>query len=296
MILVCDECKSRYLVPGHAIGPEGRQVRCTNCSYEWFQEGEQAQGPEDDFGDRPEEELPNPDDIEPIPESVKPMPEGSNVPALPGDESGKKKEWVGKYVGYAAAASVFLAVAGGLLLAKGVMVKSWPPSLALHDLVGMETAVEGEDLIFDQLSAVSRADEDGIQTLTVKADILNLARKESIVPAVQASLITEQGEVVDSWLVQPDHDTLEGEGEMPFETSYPQVPPDVREVNVRFIVGEELRTVKTETKSATWPEEEHVPEEHEEEHEAMPEAVPEEGHAEDHGEGHATDHAEEAHH
>lgn len=39
MLLVCPECRTRYVVPDSAIGANGRQVRCANCRHSWFQTG-----------------------------------------------------------------------------------------------------------------------------------------------------------------------------------------------------------------------------------------------------------------
>lgn len=39
MLLVCPECRTRYVVPDSAIGANGRQVRCANCRHSWFQQG-----------------------------------------------------------------------------------------------------------------------------------------------------------------------------------------------------------------------------------------------------------------
>lgn len=39
MLLVCPECRTRYVVPDSAIGANGRQVRCASCRHSWFQEG-----------------------------------------------------------------------------------------------------------------------------------------------------------------------------------------------------------------------------------------------------------------
>ena len=39
MLLICPECRTRYVVPDSAIGANGRQVRCANCRHSWFQSG-----------------------------------------------------------------------------------------------------------------------------------------------------------------------------------------------------------------------------------------------------------------
>jgi predicted Zn finger-like uncharacterized protein len=39
MLLICPECRTRYVVPDSAIGAAGRQVRCANCRHSWFQDG-----------------------------------------------------------------------------------------------------------------------------------------------------------------------------------------------------------------------------------------------------------------
>jgi predicted Zn finger-like uncharacterized protein len=39
MLLICPECRTRYVVPDGAIGASGRQVRCASCRHSWFQPG-----------------------------------------------------------------------------------------------------------------------------------------------------------------------------------------------------------------------------------------------------------------
>lgn len=42
MLLVCPECRTRYVVPDSAIGAAGRQVRCASCRHSWFQPGTES--------------------------------------------------------------------------------------------------------------------------------------------------------------------------------------------------------------------------------------------------------------
>ncbi len=38
MILQCPACNARYAVPDHAIGANGRTVKCVKCAHQWFVE------------------------------------------------------------------------------------------------------------------------------------------------------------------------------------------------------------------------------------------------------------------
>ncbi|MBL0317857.1 MAG: zinc-ribbon domain-containing protein [Alphaproteobacteria bacterium] len=37
MILQCEKCLKRFLIPTHLLGDKGRKVRCAGCSHTWFQ-------------------------------------------------------------------------------------------------------------------------------------------------------------------------------------------------------------------------------------------------------------------
>ncbi len=70
MILQCPACNARYAVPDHAIGMNGRTVRCAKCANEWFTPGLQATAE-------------NLEALLSVPEkpTSKPIPKDSNVPA-----------------------------------------------------------------------------------------------------------------------------------------------------------------------------------------------------------------------
>lgn len=45
MIITCPRCSTKYSVDAAVIGPAGRSVRCSNCSYTWLQSGPPARTP-----------------------------------------------------------------------------------------------------------------------------------------------------------------------------------------------------------------------------------------------------------
>jgi len=266
MILVCESCQTRYLVPGRALGSDGRRVRCTNCGQEWYQEPEARKPPprvEKAVEEEPVEETP----VEPIPDSVRPVPEGSSVPVIQLEdktEGGSSDR--ARYMGYAAAAAVVVGIAAALLLLQKPVTKAFPPSAIIYDTAGLKTTVEGEELVFENLKAVADKNEQGVQVLAVEANILNLSKSDSTVPMVQTSLIRETGEVIDSWLTPPPEKTLAPNGHFVFKTTYSDVPNEAKEVNVRFVPGSEIKTESPE------PVETHEETSHEEPH--AEEAVP----------------------
>jgi len=229
MILTCEECHARYLVPGHAIGAEGRRVRCTSCGHEWFVLPE----PEE-----PPETFEEPEDIEPIPESVKPIEEGADVPVIiETSEADLKETDISMWAGYAAAALVFLCIAGFLYSVRGPFTKIWPASAAIYNIVGIQTPVFGERLIFDSLKAdVRNGGEEGMNTLEITGNVLNLDEQETALPLIMASLISEDGQVIDSWLIETTEKRIAANGEFSFHTVYPDVPKSAREVNVRLSI------------------------------------------------------------
>ena len=259
MILECDDCRTRYIVPDHAIGAEGRRVRCKNCGYEWFQRGVETDSGDDSSGeedfssllqnqahaDEPEEEI----EIEPIPDSVKPVPEGSELPTIPETPSQSNQNLKGVYFGYGAAAAIFFIFLSGFILSHKLVVELWPSSFAFYERVGVDAKVKGENLIFEKLEAVVDKDKHGVNMLSVDAKILNLSPKSENVPNVQVSLISEEGVAIDRWLVKPEEKVLANLAELAFRTNYPDIGKDVKEVNVRFIHGTDLEEISGKSKA-----------------------------------------------
>jgi len=47
MLISCPNCATNFSVPDHALGPNGRTLKCAKCGHKWHQD---APRPEDDFG------------------------------------------------------------------------------------------------------------------------------------------------------------------------------------------------------------------------------------------------------
>ncbi|MEC7028886.1 MAG: MJ0042-type zinc finger domain-containing protein [Pseudomonadota bacterium] len=241
MIITCDECHTRYVVPSQQIWEDGRRVRCTSCGNEWYQEPDFGDDENDLEEDSFAEEMArlnlDDEDLEPIPESVKPLPEGSAVPAVSDGEDaeeGKKKSPIGKVLGLSAAACVFLIIIGLIFIMSNPMVKIWPNTAVVYDMAGVDIPVKGENLLFKGLEAKTES-ENGILNLMIKGSVINLETEAAGVPFVQISLIEENGNIADRWIVEDLADTIEAEGEIKFEAVYPDVSRSVKEVKIELV-------------------------------------------------------------
>lgn len=288
MILTCDECHTRYIVPSQQIGDEGCRVRCTNCGNEWFQDFDIDDEDEDaeSFAEQMAR-LNGDDDLEPIPESVKPLPEGSAVPAISGDEDDakEKKPVIGKIMGLSAAACIFFLIIGLVFILSNPMVKLWPNTAVIYDMAGVDIPVKGEKLLFKGLEAKTESSE-GMLNLKIKGSVINLETVETGVPFVQISLIEDNGNIADRWIIEDIGDTIEAEGEIQFEAVYPDVSRSVKEVKIELVP---FHTSKANNEDTVPPSEDH--------HDAPATDAPAatDSHAEDHHEA-ETPHAPDAHH
>lgn len=265
MILACEKCDTRYLVPDAVLGA-GKTVRCTKCSHEWYQEGEKqpetavtevSETDEDrseikrediDFQDREDagdddelEESPQGDleeteedseDI-PIPESVKPGPDEDYVPVIAGAKDGGEG-LVAKLAGYVAAAVIFVAISGALVHLHEKIVAMWPESALFYDMAGLGSDDTVKGLIFDQLTAKVQMNEEGVPVLDISGKIINLRSEPAFAPPILPFLRMQNDSVEKGELFAVDQAQIPAEGEVPFDIRFTHVPEDVKEVRLQF--------------------------------------------------------------
>lgn len=233
MILTCPNCASRFLISAEALAPSGRRVKCSACGTQWFQI------PDSDAADDETQSPPARLIDEDIPHSVKPLVSGPSSEESPLAHAGLSTSALRKNIaGYGAAFAVFCAVFGILLLAKPLLVASWPASAALYERLGFAVALPGEGLVFDRLKAV--ADAGG--ALHVEGQIINLMRKTQVVPLIEVSLRTIKGDILKQWYIQPPQDEIAGEQNVPFKAQYSEGLSGAENINLQFVLASDSKT------------------------------------------------------
>jgi len=247
MIITCEKCNARYLLASLLLGVSGRKVRCGVCGHEWFQEPLDEEGsPEDDdeadvvFDDdapKPDfRKLMEEDDLEPIPEGVKPVPEGSSVPVLPRSASAATHFDRAKMHALMGVAVMVLVILSGLVAMRDQVVQMWQPAALMYDLIGMPAAVPGEGLIFDRITAKAVPDKEGNLHLVVDGNVINLHARAAALPEIRVTLRRSESEPADSWIVALNRKDIGPEETVPFQTTFDNLPGEMKEVNVRFVV------------------------------------------------------------
>ncbi|NIY75628.1 DUF3426 domain-containing protein [Thalassospira sp. HF15] len=212
MIITCPECSKKYSVKTEAIGPKGRTVRCKSCGNSWHQDppGAKKAAP----APAPESDIPAPFNeegslgadfnadqmgggpVDPGFEDAEKIPDPPPIPQQlirnnPKPEPKKKKGIVGWII--------FLLLLGGIgaggYFAKDQIIELWPPIAKVYDMVGLDVPHVGEGLDIRELPP-TREEEDGVDVLVVRAEIVNISEEPRALPYLLIELLDPLDRVV----------------------------------------------------------------------------------------------------
>lgn len=241
MILTCEDCHTRYLLPTHLLGPDGRRVRCTICGHEWYQI------PEDEPLEGEGSESSLPDDLSFAEilqqaegyDSVKePIPDDRMLASdlIPPVKKSLLKPGMGLgLLGALLAAIVLLSL---FAMLRGPIMSLWPNSLVLYQMIGMEPAIPGEGLVFEDLKATTSYNAQGVEILRLTGTVRNVRDYPVRVPGLRFALRREDGSEVETWSYPSPKADIAAGGTIPLSAEYPQIAADVKELNVRFVEEE----------------------------------------------------------
>ncbi len=182
MILQCPACNARYAVPDHAIGANGRTVRCVKCSHQWFEGGVQAAS------------IAALEELLKVPETpvAKPVPKGSSVP------SATKKVKQSPILLGSLAASLLLALLS-TLFTKSPSLFGFPHT---HDMVLAELSLAKQE--------VERGGE-----YAISGKLINKSSGAQPSPVIRITLVNKEGMPLQYW--QPSGpEIINANAEVPF--------------------------------------------------------------------------------
>jgi predicted Zn finger-like uncharacterized protein len=252
MILECTQCRTRYLVPDTAIGPEGRTVRCASCKHSWFQPPQvMALAPK-----APVEVVKPaaPAPVEAAPSATAPVQAAPPVSAPPESEAPSVYRYVDPEIDNprfdpfahkppfqptrnpARRWTMAAVVAGvSMLLGTAAILYTGAPGIASQ--LGLPMAGSETPLRFTERTIERRYLSSGNELFVVSGKVGNPSGRAQPVPDIRAELRDLQGRIVYSWTITPELRQLAPNGSVAFSSGKLDVPANSKQLDLSFASG-----------------------------------------------------------
>lgn len=226
MILECPECRTRYLVPDSAIGPDGRTVRCASCKHSWFQAAQIL-----DLVARAEA-------------SASPAPAAQAeryVPPAEDDRHGGDEN----YDAFAhhppfrprrnpAKRWTIAAIVAGVVMIAGIGAIATLGSGDLGSLIDLPLAQHETPLRLIDNPIERRDLDNGSEMFAISGKVVNPTDIRQHVPDIRAELHDAQGRLVYSWTIRPEATELPPKGSVAFNSAKLDVPVNSKQLVLSF--------------------------------------------------------------
>ncbi|MEO8374552.1 MAG: MJ0042-type zinc finger domain-containing protein [Sphingomonas bacterium] len=226
MILECSQCRTRYLVPDSAVGPEGRTVRCAACKHSWFQPGNvldlvaraEAGAP---IAPTPVPPPPPPPDVEIAPPGTAPNYEDfAQQPFRP------RRNPARRWTMAAFAAGIAMMIGAGAIL--------WGGAPGLAKQFGLQLGAEETPLRIIT-NPIDRRDLDNGSTMfAISGKVVNPTNVRQHVPEIRVELKDAQNRLVYSWPIRLEVTTLAPRGSVDFNSAKLDVPVNAKRMLLSF--------------------------------------------------------------
>lgn len=168
-----------------------------------------------------------------IPDSIRPQRESpdSTVQDVVLDPEEARRRMI---AGFGGAAGLFVLIFIVLLGLKGVLVKSWPASMAFYNALGMTTAAPGEGLLFERVNAIFAQDLYGGEVINLSGKIVNLTDEAVSFPALKVDFEDKDGHVSESRSVAVEHHEIGPHDHLLVEEKLKTIPEGTKAVRLYF--------------------------------------------------------------